>query len=93
MALHIAAYLALLASSYAFIIPNLLHSRSASTSGPYQQLEVSPLRMTNIDQSFFYSKKEFADIGLSTTMDGVLKYLSIQKPSKIQVRVLSFNIL
>ena len=39
--------------------------------------------------SFFYSKKDFNAIGLSETMHGVLNYLNLQKPSKIQA--LAFN--
>lgn len=45
--------------------------------------------VAQIDQSFFYSKKPWVDIGLSSTMHGVLNYLSIEKPSKIQA--LTFN--
>jgi len=34
--------------------------------------------------SFFYSKKQFNDIGLTKTMDSVLNFLRIEQPSKIQ---------
>ena len=36
------------------------------------------------DRSFFYSKKSFVDIGVSSMMSGVLSYLRLSKPSKIQ---------
>ena len=40
-------------------------------------------------KSYFFSKKSFNEIGLSGTMTGVLNYLRLEKPSKIQA--LSFN--
>lgn len=44
----------------------------------------APLCAASDEQSFFHSKKQFEDVGLSATMQGVLAYLNIQKPSKIQ---------
>jgi superfamily II DNA/RNA helicase len=40
-------------------------------------------------RSFFYSKKTFAEIGVSPSMTGVLNSLNLEKPSKIQA--LSFD--
>lgn len=34
--------------------------------------------------SYFYSKKQFSDIGLTNTMGSVLNFLRIEQPSKIQ---------
>lgn len=42
------------------------------------------LDMNTVESSFFYSKKDFYQIGLTRTMEGVLSYLNIDKPSKIQ---------
>ena len=42
------------------------------------------LHMNAVDTSFFYSKKDFHQIGLTKTLEGVLSYLNVEKPSKIQ---------
>ena len=74
-----------LSASYAFRI------------GLKRQGVISYLHSTKSDSSsdkvdkyaFFYSKKEFKDIGLDNMMDSVLTSLSLKMPSKIQA--LSFS--
>ena len=59
-------------------------SRAYQPSSTILRQQFHRLCMTAVDTSFFYSKKDFHQIGLTKTMDGVLTYLNVEKPSKIQ---------
>ena len=64
----------------------ILYSRSRFSS----QIPLSLTSSTPNERSFFFSQKPYSDVGLSgKVMDGVLTYLNIDRPSKIQA--LSYN--
>lgn len=64
---------------------------SAGRTTPKISSSPPPVAPSTIDSSaaFFYSKKDFKDIGLTETMTGVLSSLGLSAPSKIQA--ISYN--
>ena len=59
-------------------------TNDAYSNKVYSQVRSDGQEKSSTSSSYFYSKKQFREIGLTSTMDSVLNYLRIEQPSKIQ---------